>query len=178
MSLILQLPPGTQFYQPLTRFTANFNAPLVGGYDWELAGNTGVTLQEIRRNHLYLIERYSFSATIAEGTFFDNVLTVPTLQVRIPSETNRMIYPNPIPLVNYIDGLETLIYAYSDQDQELTATFRGQLSQGAALVGVTSIVAQVQFNIYEVKNKDWIENFLGKTRGGQVPGLVLSGRPR
>lgn len=178
MSLILQLPPGSQFYQPMVRFTATFNNPLIGGYDWNVAGNTDVTFQFIRKNALYLFERYSFSANIAEGTFLDNVLTVPTLQVRVPSETNRMIYPNPIPLVNYIDGLETLIYAYSDQDQNLTGTFRGQLNQGAALVGVPTVIAQVQFNIYEIKNKDWIENFLGKTKGGQVPGLVLPGRPR
>lgn len=178
MALILQLPPGSQFYQPLVRFTATFNAPLVGGYDWNVAGNTGVPFQLIRKNQLYLIERYSFSATIAEGDFFQAVTTVPTLSVRIPRETDKQIYPTPIPLVNYVDGLETLIYAFSNEDQQLEATFRGQLNQTAPLVGVPTITAQVQFNIYEVKNKDWIENFLGRTKGGQAVGLVLGGRHR
>lgn len=173
MSLILQLPPGTQFYQPVVRFTANFNAPLLGGYDWNLPANTDVAFQFMRKNHLYLIERYSFSATAAEGDFLDAVITVPTLAVRIPSETNRLIYPNPIPLINYIDGLETLIYAYCDQDQSLTGTFRGQVNQSAPFVGMPSITAQVQFNIYEVKNKDWIDHFLGRTKAGQAKGLVM-----
>lgn len=178
MALLLQLPPQTSFYQPVIRFGAAFNVPLVGGYDWNVVANTAVPFQLIKKNQLYLIERYSFSATIAEGDFLEAVTTVPTLEVRIPRESGRMIYPTPIPLVNYIDGLETLIYAFSDQDQSLTATFRGQLTQTAALVGVPVITAQVQFNIYEIKNKDWIENFLGQTKGGQAVGLVFPGRPR
>ncbi len=178
MALILQLPPGSQFYQPLLRFDATFNAPLVGGYDWSVAANVNVPFQLIRKNQLYLIERYSFSATIPEGDFFGAVLTVPTLSVRIEEETNRQIYPTPIPLLNYVDGLETLIYAYGNQDQQLTGTFAGQLNQTPPLVGVPVITAQVQFNIYEVKNKDWIENFLGRTQGGQAVGLVLGGRKR
>lgn len=178
MALILQLPPGTQFYQPVVRFTALFNAPLVGGYDFNVAGNTDIPFQFTRKNHLYLIERYSFSTTVNEGDFLDNVITVPTLAVKIPQESNRLIHPNPIPLINYIDGLETLIYAYSVQDQNLTGTFRGQINQGAALVGLPSIVAQVQFNIYEIKNKDWIEHFLGRTQGGQAVGLAIPGRAK
>lgn len=176
MSLILQLPPGSQFYQPLLRFTANFNLPLVGGYDWNIAANTDIPFQFTRKNHLYLFERYSFSTTADEGEFLDALITVPTLAIRIPSETNRLIHPNPIPLVNYIDGLETLIYAYSDQDQDLTGTFRGQVNQSAAFVGMPSITAQITFNVYEVKNKDWIDHFLGRTKGGQARGLVM-GRP-
>lgn len=178
MSLILQLPPGSQFYQPLIRFTATFGIPLLGGYDWNVVANTGVPFQLIRKNQLYIIERYSFSATVPEGDFFQAVQTVPTLSIRIPRETDKQIYPTPIPLVNYVDGLETLIYAYGNEDQQLQATFRGQLTQTAALVGVPTVTAQVQFNIYEVKNKDWIENFLGRTKGGQAVGLVLGGRKR
>ncbi len=172
MSLIVQLPPGTQFYQPVVRFTATFNAPLVGGYDFNVPGNTDVPIQVVARNHLYLLERYSFSATINEGAFLDNVSTVPTLAVRLPKE-NRLIHPNPIPLVNYVDGLEAMMYAFGDQLQNLVGTFRGQLTQAGALVGVNTITAQVQFNIYEIKNLNWINNFLGTTHGGQARNLVL-----
>ncbi len=172
MSIIIQLPPGTQFYQPVVRFVATANVPLVGGYDWNVVGNTNVPFQRAAKNHLYIFERYSFSATINEAAFLDNVVTVPTLSVRLPRE-NRLIYPNPIPLINYVDGLETLIYAFGDQEQNFEGTFRGQINQGGALVGVAEITAQVQFNIYEVKNIAWIDNFLGRTKGGQARNLVL-----
>jgi hypothetical protein len=159
----------------VVRFTATFNAPLVGGYDWNVVGNTNIPILRIQKNQLALIERYSFSATVNEGAFLDNVITVPTLAVRLPRE-NRLIYPNPIPLVNYVDGLETLIYAFADQAQNLEGTFRGQVGQGVALVGIPNLIAQVQFNIYMVKNLDWIDNFLGRTEDGQAHNLVFPRR--
>ncbi len=173
MSLLLQLPPGTDFLQPIVRFAAHWNAPLVGGYDFDIPGNMDVPFQAVKKNKLYLIERYSFSATIPEGDYFSAITTVPTLEIRLPREGNRMIYPTPIPMVNYIDGLETLIYAYANQDQILTGTFKGQLNQTEDLVGVDTITAQAQFNIYEISNKVWIEHFIGRTKGGQAVGLVL-----
>jgi hypothetical protein len=176
MAIVQQLPPGTQFYQPVVRFSATFNAPTLNRYDFNTAANTGVPFQAMRKSFLYLIERYSFSGTIPEGVFFEAVDVVPTLEVRIPRETNRMIHPNPIPLINYVDGLETLIYAYGNQEQDLTGTFRGVLFQPGAIAGVPEIDVQVQFNIYEVKNVAWIENFLGTTRDGQAPGLLTPAR--
>lgn len=176
MSLILQIPPGTQFYQPVARFSAAFGVPTPGFYDFDIPGNTDVTLQPIKKQHLYLLERYSFSASVAEGAYLESTAggIVPTLEIRIPTQKRRLIYPNPIPLINYFDGLECLMFAYAEQDQYLTATFRGQLTQPGALIGVADITAQVQFNIYEIRNKDWIEHFLGKTKHGQARGLVLN----
>lgn len=176
MSIILQLPPGTQFYQPIAVFTGTFGTPTPGRYDFNVVGNTGVTLQPMKKQFLYLLERYSFSASVPEGDFFQATKggVVPTLQLRIPTQKDRMIYPTPIPMINYVDGLEALMYAYAEQDQDLEATFRGQLSQPMGMVGTLTVDVQVQFNIYEVKNKDWIEHFLGKTVGGQAAGLVLA----
>jgi hypothetical protein len=150
----------------------------MGAYDFNAPANQDVPIMLIRKNSLYLIERYSFSTTSAESDFLGAVITVPTLSVKIPSETNRQIYPLPIPLVNYIDGLETLIYVYSNEEQNITGSMQGQIAQSLPFVGVPSIIAQVQFNIYEVKNKDWIDHFLGRTKGGQAVGLAVAGGTR
>lgn len=178
MSLNLQLPPGTEFYQPTVVFNAVFNAVTPGFYDWNSPANTGVPFQPIRQGNLYIIERYSFSADVAEAAFTEAVFVIPTLEVRIPRQKNRMIYPRPIPMLNFIDGLETQISVFSAQDDNLQGTFRGQLSQPAALVGTPDISAICQFNVYEIKNKDWIDNFLGRTKGGQAPGLLIPPRGR
>lgn len=173
MSVILQLPPGTQFYQPVVEFTGIFNAPTVGQYDFATALNTAVPILNAKREHVYLIERYSASATIPEGDFLSAINVIPTLEIRKPRETNAMIHPQPVPFVNYIDGLEVLMYAHVVQDQDLKGTFKGSLLQPAALVGIPQVTVQFQFNIYEIKNGVWIENFLGLTKGGQARGLVL-----
>lgn len=181
MSLSIQIPPGSSFRQPLLRFTAVFNAVTPGFYDFNSAGNIGVAFTpnlQLKRNHLYLIDRYSFSADIPEGSFFEAVNggTVPSLQLRVPSQTNRQIYPDPIPVINYFDGLETLISVFSDQLDALLGTFTGQLTQPLSLVGINSVTVQFQPNIYEIKNKDWIDNFLGRTQNGQAKNLLFSSR--
>jgi len=179
MSLIIQLPPSTEFYQPVAPFTAIFNAVTPGFYDWNSPANTGVPFQEMGKNNLYIIERYSFVADVGEEAFTQalNGGILPTLQVRIPKQQNRQIYPRPIPVSNFFDGLEVLISAFTSQDDFLSGTFRGRLAQPFALIGTNSITAFCQFNIYEVKNKVWIDNFLGRTKGGQAQSLVLpSGR--
>lgn len=178
MSLVFQLPPKTEIHQPLIRFTATFNVPTVNRYDFGIAANTNVPFLPSRRNHLFLFERYSFSATVAEAEFFQATqpatTTIPLLSIRIPSQNNRQIHPDPIPLINYVDGLEAVMWAHSLQDENFTATFTGSLAQTAGMGAPATITAQVQFNVYEVSNKDWIENFLGRTRHGQAPGLLFS----
>jgi hypothetical protein len=178
MSLSIQIPPGSGFRQPLIRFSAAFNVPTIGFYDFNVAANTGVPLFTMRKNHLYLIDRYSFSADIPEADFFSAVNggTVPSLQLRIPSQTNRQIYTDAIPLINYYDGLETLIAVFAEQEDDLQGTFRGALTQPAPLVGINTVTALFQPNIYEIKNKDWIDNFLGRTNNGQASGLLFPSR--
>ena len=175
MSLILQLPPGTEFYQPTVTFVAVFNAVTPGLYDWNSPANTGVPFFPIRKNALYIFERYSFSADVPEESFTEALLTIPTLEVRIPAQQNRMIYPRPFPMLNFVDAQEIQISVFSSQDDNLEGTFRGQLTQPAALVGVPDITAICQFNIYEVKNKYWIDNFLGRTKDGQGRNLIAAG---
>jgi len=181
MSLVIQIPPGSDFRQPVIQFTAVFNAVTPGFYDWNSAGNTDVLFNpefELKKNHLYLIDRYNFSADIAELDFTTalNGGVMPTLQLRIPSQTNRQIYPNAIPQINFVDGLETLIAVFADQLDSLRGTFRGRLTQPFALIGTNSITVFFQANVYEIKNKAWIDNFLGKTRDGQAPALLMPSR--
>lgn len=173
MSFVYQLPPQTEFFQPLIRFTATFNVPTVNRYDFNVAANTDVAFQRMEKNHLYLIDAYSFSATVEEAEFFKALepagTTVPTLSVRIPSQTNRQIHPNPIPLVNYVDGMPVLMHAHAQQTQQMAATFRGSLAQTPAMGAPATITAQVQFNIYEIRNLEWIELFLGRVKRGVAP---------
>lgn len=179
MALVTQLPPGTQFYQPVANFSATFNAIDPGFYDFSEPQNISVPFQGIRKERLYLIDRYSFSATVPESAYFEATAggTIPTLSVKIPKQTKRQIHPDPIPLINFVDGIETLIYTHSAQADTLTATLAGRLTQPAALVGVLTVFAQVQFNIYEIKNIAWIRHFLGLTEKGQAPGLLIPAGP-
>lgn len=161
MSIIKTIPQDSRFIQTVNRFTALFNVPTLGQYNFENgAVNEYVTvLNSLQKNHIYMIEKYSFSATIDEGVFLEATANICTFQL-FRAIDRQVIYQVPIQLINYADGVSCIGYFWAAQENDqLVATFRGLLNQPAPLVGVPSVVAQVTLNIYEIVDTDWIQDF-------------------
>lgn len=176
--IVIQIPPYTQFLQPVKRFEADFNVPTLNKYDFGVAANTNQDFLPVKKQHLYLIDKLSFSASMDEGVFLEAVDTDAAgdpstkCSIRIPSQLDKLIYREKIPFVNYIDNSDVQIYAYAEQDETLTMTFEGVLSQPLELVGEASIFTQITANVYEIRNKAWIDNFLQRTKDGQGINLL------
>lgn len=177
MGTTIAIPPDSNFLQPVRRFEATFNAPTLNKYDFGVNGNTLQKFLAMKASYVYLFDTFSFSASMDEGVFLGSVDTkngIPSTKAafRIPSQDNRILYRGGIPLVNYVDAKDVQFYAYSEQDESLTIDFEGVLSQSQELVGVSSIFAQITCDVYEIRNKDWIDNFLGRTKNGQGKNLL------
>lgn len=165
MGISKTIPQDSRFIQTVNTFTALFNVPSLGQYNFvNGAVNENIAvLSNLQKNHIYMIEKYSFSATIPEGAFLEATANVCTFQL-LRSIDKQVVYQAPIPLINYIDGQSCVGYFWAAQDSDvLIATFRGLLNQPAALVGVASIIAQVTLNIYEISDTDWIQSFKQNT---------------
>lgn len=160
MSISKTIPQDSRFIQTVNRFTANFNVPTLGSYNFENGTNALVTvLGGLQKNHIYMIEKYSFSADIAEGVFLEATTNICTFQLSRAIDS-QVIYQVPIPLINYADGLACIGYFWAAQENDrLVATFRGLLGQPPALVGDPAVIAQVTLNIYEIVDTDWIQEF-------------------
>lgn len=157
----VNLPIGT-FYRPCAGiFTADYNVPSVGQYDWNVAANTGVQLLSLSPNNLYMLSTLNFSATIPEANYLENVDTIPSLDLRLKlagAQLNGQGYP----LVTYMQNNEIAIFFWTNQKEDfLTANFRGVLNQNAALAAVASITAQVSLNIHEITDAAYIAKFKG-----------------
>jgi len=177
MSLVVQIPPYTQFLQPVRRFYAAFNLPTVNKYDFGRVENANQNFLPVKKQHLYLFDKFSFSSSMKEGVFLKAVDTLngepsTKVSIRIPSQHNKLINRNKIPLINYIDNSDTQIYAYAEQDDILTATMEGVLSQPVELNGEATIYCQLTCNVYEIRNKSWIDNYLKRTKDGQGENLL------
>lgn len=172
MALIYEIPPNSNFFTPALRFDAVFNNPTVNRYDFGKAANTNRQFQPIKGKHLYLIEKRSFSASMEEGVYLKNVATQPEIRLNIREQQGVSIYPNSLPMINYVDPVEGLVWAYAEQDGFIDITFTGVLTQSAELVGTLTIFAQFAADIYEIRNKKWIENFLARTDNGQGRNLI------
>lgn len=159
--IIKSIPQDSRFIQTSNKFTALFNEPTLGKYNFEngAVNEYNTVLSNLQKNHIYMIEKYSFSATIPEGVFLEATENICTFQL-FKNTDKQVIYQAPIPLINYVDGLSCIGYFWTAQDEDqLVATFRGLLQQPAALVGIGSIISQITLNIYEILDSDWIQDF-------------------
>ena len=159
MSIIKTIPKDSRFIQSVNLFTATFNNPALGQYSFNIAANIGQIVFPITKTSIFFLERYSFSTTMAEGVYLENVATLPVFRLRRQSD-GLVIYKRPLPCVNYIDNAEAICFFNSDNENDnLLCDFTGILNQSAALVGVNTVTAQITLNLYEIVESNWIRDY-------------------
>lgn len=162
--IIKTIPKSSNYLQTVTRFTANFNVPSPGQYNFEVAGNTGVAILDINPHSVYIIDKINFSTTAPEEVYFSAINTIPTATLR-KSKDAGVIYQRPLPLVSYLKANEAIAYFWTRQNADtLIVDFHGILDQPAPLVGVASITAQLQLDIYQIMDENWCQLFRAATR--------------
>lgn len=181
MSVIKEIPKDSRIIQSVNLFTATFNNPTIGSYDFGVAANVGQTVIRMRPQSIFLLEKMSFSANIDEGDFLEAVTTTPQFLLRRLIDGQSVFY-KPIPIVSYIDGEDEIAYTWTkervgtpgnqDNPDELIVDFTGVLAQTAALVGRATIRAQVTFKFYEIINSTWVKRFRGIEQDLNAPYLA------
>jgi hypothetical protein len=152
----------SRFRDRSVRFTATFNVPTAGTYDFAIPANTGVLLMPITTFPVYLIDQFYVSATVDEGPFVQ-ALTADLLRVQLRRGSDgQAIFPEPVPTIKYSDGAQCSAYFTGAKiNDTLLIDCLGKLSQPAALVGVAAITLQVGFRMYEIIDNEWIQRFKG-----------------
>jgi hypothetical protein len=171
MSIIKTIPQSSRYIQVDAIFTATFNNPTLNKYDFGIAANTNVVMLEpLTPTSIYIIDRYSFSANIAEGVFLESIDTIPTAQYKLRINPLQ-IYQKPIPCINYVDNAESIAYFYSKLGAKeqasrdaFTVDFRGVLNQVPATVGQPTIKALLSVSLYEIIDKNFTQQFRQATR--------------
>lgn len=163
MSIIKTIPKSARFIQTSNIFEATFNNPTLNQYDFEIAANANQEVLKINRAAVYFIDRINFSATVPESDYLLAIDNLPKIQLFYGIDGDP-VYSKPLPLVQYIDNQETNTYLSTLLQQDgadniVTATMRGTLDQPVSLVGVQTIRAQLSFNIYEITEQGWIQNW-------------------
>ena len=150
MAINFQIPTQSRYISTSTIFTAAFNVPTVGQYDFNVVGNQNVIVQELEPNVVYLIERMSVGGTLPEGDFLSSIVTFPILTIK-RAISNQIVYKKPFPIVNYADGIETAAFIHSDKGGDsLTLSFIGSLSQLPSMVGLAEVKLQISLSIYAI----------------------------
>lgn len=168
MSLITKIPPRSRFEPISVRFTATYNAITPFRYDYTLQGSPGalvnqdIQVTEIKNQSVYMLERLRFSFTIEDTQYSAAIGTNPTplLYLQIESQQKMLIYSKPWPINDFVRDNEHVIYFQTVQKNDnLIASFRGRINQTAPMLPFPIVDGILQANLYEIKNKDWIEEY-------------------
>lgn len=155
-----KIPHQARFLTTANRFSSVFNST-PGGYLF-----TGSTLLlKLQPATVYFINTLSVGGNISEEIYLDAVQTFPLLHVN-KKISNAIIYEKPLPISNYFDGNEASTFVISDKyDDELLISFEGVLRGTAALVGISPVTIQVQFNIFAIESSYYAGAFRDQQNG-------------
>lgn len=150
MSIIFKIPTQSRYIATSTIFTAQFNVPTIGRYNFNVVGNQNIVFQELEPNVVYLIERMSVGGTISEQDYLGSIDIFPMLTIK-RSISNQIVYKKPFPMVNYADGIEIASFVHSDKGGDnLTLSFIGSLKQLPSMVGLAEVKIQVSLSIFAI----------------------------
>ena len=164
MTVQYEVPKNARFISTTNIFTATFNNPTVGVYNFEIPdqSNNQVVLTPLLLNTVYLLGRISIGADIPEGDFLDAINTIPQLTLR-KSIANEIVYQRPLPIVTYVDDQELIAWVDNKKaNNSLKLEVTGILNQTAALVGKVTIKIHVNYLIYAIENTVFYSKYLGE----------------
>jgi hypothetical protein len=179
MSIKYEVPKSTRLIQAKVTATANFNvAPSFGMYNFALTSavpvqnNYGLLLYNILPNHLYFLERVNVGANIPEADYEDSIIEVPTARYRTSAE-NSIIFPQPLPLVNYVQNQELNTFVWTEKTNDsIVVDVAGILIQTSNLVGENFISINMSFNLYDITDTGYISTFKGAMSGGKIGAVI------
>ena len=161
MSLIFEVPKKSRFVQTANTFSGVFNSPSPGLYDFNAPANSlQPCILPINKNSVYFVDRVNIGADIPEDEFQANIVAVPQVFLSFRIESKR-VYALPLPLVNYVQNQEAVAWFWTEKanDGLMISLTTGLFSQDSFLVGRGSIRIFVSFNIYEITDNNFIQQF-------------------
>jgi len=167
------IPKNSKPFTTSNIFSAVFNVPTAGGYDFtNVTANKAQHVFQMVNTSIYFIRSISFSATIPEGDFLSAIDisskdNFPAWRLRFNSD-RTIVHPYPFPVVQYFDDTDFSTFIWSQQAADFVdMDFLGLLTQTSDLVGISEIRAQVSIVVYEITDN----NFLKAYRERSTPGF-------
>lgn len=150
MSIIQPIPHNARYVSANNIFSAAFNSPTIGKYDFGIAGNQNVDVLELQSNSIYYIDTMSIGGNITTEDYLGAINTLPklTLRRKIGAEN---LYSRQIPIVQFFQEKQISNFIKSDKGGDfLTLSFEGVLNQTNSLLGISAISINIFLSIYIV----------------------------
>lgn len=173
MAIVKQIPDGSRLMIVGGVFSADFNTPTVGRYNFTdmLDANSNFKNRkvnlgiELNPGSLYYADKLSFNCNIAESDFLESIdlsseENIPKFYMRTSVDL-KSVYAYSARIFKFYENFEIGQYFFnSNVKNYLLADFGARFKQNANMVGVTTMYAQLSLSIYEIVDSE----FIGKWR--------------
>lgn len=175
MAIVKKIPDGSRLMIVGGVFSADFNNPTIGRYDFTeslTAGgdyrNRKVNLGiELNPGSLYYADKLSFNCNIAESDFLETIdlssqENIPKFYMRTSVDL-KSVYAYSSRIFKFYENFEIGQYFFnSNVKNYLLADFGAKFKQNANMVGVATMFAQLSMSIYEIVDTDFIGEWRNK----------------
>lgn len=151
--------PYKSFYFPVTRiFSAQFNVPTVGKYDFNIAANQKLEFFKIYDDKIYLIDRVFINADIGSDVYNFSISTAPELQFYL-GVSDQFLLKYPYSIME-TEQQNIGLFLYTDQRSDrFLVTMRGVFNQVAETIGQNIIRLFVTLGVFEITDTNFVSRF-------------------
>ena len=129
-------------------FTANFNTPTLGKYDFN--GQRQTFVFELVPNSVYLLDSITIGGNVSGESFLDSIKTTPVLNIQKTND-NENIFDKPFPIQGYWTDRQVSRYFKTGLNNcGLQATLTGVLNQIPDFVGIAAISLSINMTLYGI----------------------------
>ena len=155
----LTIPYTSRIIQKSVVFPAVFNAVTPGKYNFNGGFGNYQAIMPILKGSLYFLQSVTIGGNIAVDSFLDSISVFPQLSL-FRSTDKYLFFPQPFPVVNYVNAQEVNSWIFTDRDGDVLNGFlTGILDQTADLIGVSPVQLSFQFDFYEISDTAFVNNF-------------------
>ena len=148
-----KLPRKIRYVPASAIFTALFNIPTIGKYDFN--GQAQTFVYKLVANTLYFIDSISIAGNISAEDFLSSIDTIPLFTLR-KSLDNEAIFDRPIQIHSFATDRQIVHFFKTGQNNcDLIATITGKLNQTANFLGLASVSLSVNLSIHAIEDKDF-----------------------
>lgn len=152
-----QLPRRIRYIPANAIFSATFNAPAIGKYDFNK--QRVVFVEKLLPNSVYLIDAFSVAGNVSSEDYLSSIDSIPTLDIQ-KTLNDENIFDNKIQIGNFSTDRQIVHFFKTGLSNcGLAGTLTGVLNQIADFVGIATISLSINLSLHVVDESDFEKQF-------------------
>ncbi len=148
-----KLPKRIRYIPASAIFSATFNAPAIGQYDFN--GNTQTFIKNLLPHSVYMIDSISIAGNIASEDFLSAIDTVPLFNLRKTLDKEN-IFDVPIQIHGFSTDRQIVHFFRTGLNNcGLIASITGVLNQLPSFIGLATVDLSINLSIHAIDESDF-----------------------